>query len=1096
MGSVTATFVFTDLVASTELLSRVGEVRADALRREHFGLLRGAVAERGGREVKNLGDGLMVVFDGVTAALDGAVAMQQAIAGRPSDGELVAIRVGIASGEAEFEDGDYFGLPVVEAARLCAKAEGGEILVTGLVRTLARSRSTVVLESVGALELKGLDEPVETYRAVWAPIDPREARPPLPGRLAAAMSGSFVGRASESGQLATAWKAVVDDGDRRVMLVAGEPGIGKTTLAARFATDVFEQGGAVVYGRSDEDLGIPYQPWIETLTQLVAHLPEHVLQAHVADRGAHLARLVPELEARVPVERSSAGDAETERFVLFGCVTDLLARASVEYPVLVVLDDLHWADRPSVQLLRHVATTEVPMRIAVLGTFRDSEVAAGDPVADLLAAMHREGGALRVGLRGLTDLDVLALMETIAGHEMTDDGVALRDALLRETEGNPFFVGEILRHLAETGAIYQQDGRWVADPDLRAAGLPVSVREVVGRRLVTLGADTERVLRLAAVVGRDFDIGLLAAVAQIDEDTLVDLCDAAVTAAVLQPTDTPDRYTFAHALIEHTLYDGLSASRRARAHHAVAEQLETIVGANPGERAGELAYHWAAAVQSTDTSKAIHYAQVAARRAVEQLAPDEAVRWYTEALELSDRAPIRDERERAEILVGLGDAQRQSGIPAYRETLLDAAHLADRLDAVDLLIRAALASNRGFFSTLGDTDHEKLAVIDRALERLDDPDNADRARLLAIACAERLYVADIDELLALADDAIATARRSGDRGALAAAVFATYAATVVPWTLDLRAARAEEARALAEELDDPALRLRANRYGMLTGLERADLAAIRRHAAIIEETAAHVPAAPQRWTAAFDRVLHAILRGDLVEAERLAEAAYTYGAATGQPDALGIFGAQLANIRDHQGRFDELIPLIEQTIVDTPGLPVYQAGLADAIAKSGDVERATTLLDAHVADGLSMTADSAWSTAHGYWADAAVRVRHVVTAERVRERVAPYHDQIVTTQVGIQPAFAHYLGTLDHLLGCDDDANNWFTEAMTIHQRLESPLLIAYTQAAWSALLADRNQDDDHTRARAMADAALTTAGAGGYGYIEADARAVIERLA
>ncbi len=811
----------------------------------------------------------------------------------------------------------------------------------------------------------------------------------------------------------------------------------------------------------------------------------------MADRGGHLARLVPQLAARVPVERSSATDPETERFVLYGCVADLLARASAEYPVLIVLDDLHWADRPSVQLLRHVATTEVALRVAVLGTFRDSEVAAGDPVADLVAAMHREGGALRVGLRGLTDLDVLALMETIAGHDMDDDGVALRDALLAETEGNPFFVGEILRHLAETGAIYQLDGRWFADPDLRAAGLPVSVREVVGRRLVTLGADTERVLRLAAVIGRDFDIGLLAAVAQVDEDSLVDLCDAAVAAAVLQTTEDPERYTFAHALIEHALYDGLSPARRSRAHHAVAEQLETIVGENPGERAGELAYHWAAAVQPTDTSKAIHYAQVAARRAVEQLAPDEAVRWYTEALDLSDRAPIRDERERAEILVGLGDAQRQSGIPAYRETLLDAAHLADRLDAVDLLVRAALASNRGFFSTLGDTDHEKLAVIDRALERLDDPDNADRARLLAIACAERLYVADIDELLALADDAIATARRSGDRGALAAAVFATYAATVVPWTLDLRAERAEEARALAEELDDPALRLRANR----SGLERADLAAIRRHAAIIEETAAHVPAAPQRWTAAFDRVLHAILRGDLVEAERLAEAAYTYGAATGQPDALGIFGAQLANIRDHQGRFDELIPLIEQTIVDTPGLPVYQAGLADAIAKTGDVERATTLLDAHVAGGLSMTADSAWSTAHGYWADAAVRVRHVATAERVRERVAPYHDQIVTAQITVHPVFAHYLGTLEHLLGRYDDADRWFSEAMQIHVRLEAPLLIAYTQAASAALLADRKQGDDHTRARAMADAALTTASAGGYGDIEADARAVLERL-
>jgi predicted ATPase len=498
----------------------------------------------------------------------------------------MTIRVGVASGECDVEDGDYFGLPVVEAARLCAKADGGEILVTGLVRMLARSRSTVALKPVGALELKGLDEPVETFRVVWSPIDPSTTRPPLPARLASAVTSTFVGRGDEHEQLMTAWKEIVAGGSGRLMLLAGEPGIGKTTLAARFASDVYDQDGLVVYGRSDEDLGVPYQPWIEALTQLVTQVPEPVLAAHVAARGAHLGRLVPEVAARLGVEVPSSADADAERFVLYGCVTDLLQRVSRDRPVLVVLDDLHWADRATAQLLRHVATADQPMRLGVLGTFRDSEVSTGDPVSELLAGLHREGGAQRIVLRGLTDLDVLALLERIAGHEMTDDGVALRDALLAETAGNPFFVGEILRHLAESGAIYQRDdGRWVADPDLRAAGLPVSVREVIGRRLATLGPDTERVLGLGAVIGRDFDIGLLASVAHVDVDTVIDVCDTAVTAAVLAATDHPDRYTFAHALIEHTLYDNLSPARRARAHHAIADALETRLGDDPGARA-------------------------------------------------------------------------------------------------------------------------------------------------------------------------------------------------------------------------------------------------------------------------------------------------------------------------------------------------------------------------------------------------------------------------------------------------------------------------------------------------------------------------------
>ena len=475
----------------------------------------------------------------------------------------MAIRVGVASGEAELDDDDYFGLPVVEAARLCAKAAGGEILTTELVRMLARSRSDLVLEAVGALELKGLDGPVEAYRVCWAPVRVIAEQASLPARLASALSANFVGRGDEHERLLVAWK-LVGGGERRLMFLAGEPGIGKTTLAAEFAAQAWEQGALVAYGRSDEDLGVPYQPWIEALAQLVVATPEPVLAAHVADRGAHLARLVPQLAARVGVEVPATADTDTERFILYGCVTDLLGRVSHERPVLMVLDDLHWADRASVQLLRHVATAEQAMRVGVLSTFRDSEVGAGHPVSELLAAMHREGGAERITLSGLDDLDLLAMLETIAGHEMADDGLALRDALLAETAGNPFFVGEILRHLAESGAIYQRDdGRWVADSDLRAVGLPVSVREVIGRRLATLGADTERVLGLAAVIGRDFDITLLATIAQLDEDTTIDLCDGAVTAAVLATTDRAGWYTFAHALIEHTLYDSLSPTRRA-----------------------------------------------------------------------------------------------------------------------------------------------------------------------------------------------------------------------------------------------------------------------------------------------------------------------------------------------------------------------------------------------------------------------------------------------------------------------------------------------------------------------------------------------------
>ena len=279
------------------------------------------------------------------------------------------------------------------------------------MRHLAGTRSGLVFEPVGPLDLKGLDQPVETSRVVWTPVDPLDDRPDFPTRLEAARSDTFVGRGTESEGLLDAWKTVEGDGRHCSVLLSGEPGIGKTALAARFAFDVFNRGAIVVYGRCDEDLGIPYQPWIEALTHLVEGISQATLAAHVADRGAHLARLVPQLARRLDTTVPPSTDSDAERFVLYGCVTDLLARVSVQLPVLVVLDDLHWADRPSLQLLRHVVTAEPPMRVEVLGTFRDSDISAGDPLSDLLAALHRDGCVERIALTGLNDLDVLSLLE-------------------------------------------------------------------------------------------------------------------------------------------------------------------------------------------------------------------------------------------------------------------------------------------------------------------------------------------------------------------------------------------------------------------------------------------------------------------------------------------------------------------------------------------------------------------------------------------------------------------------------------------------------------------------------------------------------------
>ncbi|MBX3287434.1 MAG: AAA family ATPase, partial [Actinobacteria bacterium] len=970
MGQVVnVSVVFTDLVDSTALASSVSPEEADRLRREHFGILRRAVAEAGGTEVKNLGDGLMVVFATASAALACAVGMQQAteLDNRHRDMPF-GLRVGLSAGEATEEDGDYFGDPVVEAARLCARCTSGQVLAADVVRAMAGRRSPFECLPLGELELKGLPEPVPAVEVRWEPVaaqrGERGERVPLPGRLAARPRQGVVGRAAELAGLTDAFKRASAGDGREVVLLGGEGGLGKTTLVAQTARAAFEAGACVLFGHAEEDLSTPYGLFAEALGHLVTHAPEEELRAHVAECGADLARLVPALCRRLPdLEVPTGRDPETERYLLFSSVVGLLGRVAAERPVVLVLDDLQWADSASLQLLRHVAGEDPASRLLVLGTFRDTEVAAGHPLVDALAALRRMERVTRVDLKGLDDLGVIELLEATGGHELDDAGVALAHAVYRETDGNPFFVTEVLRHLVETGALYRDDatGRWVSDLTLDEVRLPDSVREVVGARVARLGPHAARILSTAAVIGRDFDLELLAAATHADDDDVLDLLEAAETAALVrEPTSVAGRFSFTHALIQRTLYQDLSANRRARAHERVAEALEELTAGRPGERVGELAHHWARATRPADAAKAVDYAAAAGDAALAALAPAEAVRWYNEALELFglDGDPHR----RAEILVGLGEAQKDDGRAEYRETLLEAARLADLTDDVDLLVRSAVANNRGFQSVIGDVDRERVEVIDRALERLGDSDPASRAQLMALSAAEQTYVLSVDDRLALVREAMELAHLSGDPATLLRTGMLATTSAHLPWTKDERREWARAAMTAADELDDLVGRFWAAGFLRQPLLETCDRDAYQELTRLQDGIIDRLPARHQ-WSYTYERAYLALVDGDLDEAERLAEAALNIGLESGQPDAFQVFGMEFANLREAQGRFGELVPMVEDTLRDTPGLTGFRAVLAQACAEAGDLERTRELLIAAREAGFPGPEDAGWLNA-------------------------------------------------------------------------------------------------------------------------------------
>ncbi|MEA2368825.1 MAG: hypothetical protein QOH38_1543 [Thermoleophilaceae bacterium] len=1077
----TVTVLFTDLVGSTGLATRVGPVAAEALRRDHFTILREAVDATGGREVKNVGDGLMVVFQSCSNAVACGVDMQQRVEqrNRRAD-EQFAVRIGISMGEADVEEDDYFGPPVVEAARLCDAAAGGQVLCGDLVRTMAREGHSFT--SVGTLELKGLTDPFPAYEVEWQPAAAAGTLP-LPPRLREVPPVGYVGRQMEREALSFLLDQA-REGSRRVAFISGEPGIGKTRLSTQLAVHAHGEGASVLYGRCDEDLGLPYGPWVRALRHYVAEAPEEILRAHAERQGGELAQLVPEVRGRIPdYPEPRQTDPETERYMLFGAVTSLLEVATERLPLVLILDDVHWADTPSLSLLRHVATHDAPLRLLVLCTYRDSELASGHPLAALLADLHREEGVSRIPLDGLEESNVVSLMEAAAGHEMTDDGRRLAQAIVRETGGNPFYVAELLRHLLETGALVQgADGRFRIDGAIEDLGLPQSVREVIGRRVERLSEPSRRVLGVAAVIGRDFDVDLLARVTDTDEDALLDLIEEAVAASVVDESTPVGRFTFAHALINHTLYEDLGRTRRARLHARIAQELEELCGDDPGDRVAELARHWGRSGTAEDPAKAVDYARRAGERALEQLAPDEGLRWFSQALELRGGAAA-NQAEHCDLLIGLGEAQRQLGDAAHRETLLKASSIASDLGDADRAAAAAFANQRGWNSVFGEVDRERVAALERAIELDGGRSPARLARLMGRQAVELQFDRDHERRWALADEGLALARASGDERALADLLFDYVYATAGREDLAATRTLAEELLELADTLDDPALRIRAGIAETLWSVIDGNLARASERIAVLRALADEFGQPVLRWFATYIAASIRMVEGDLEGSERLAEEAFRIGSEAGQPDAAMVYGAEITPIRTAQDRAEEFIPLFEEAMAANPGLPVWRAALANAQAMAGRRDEAAAILAEDASRRFAnVPYDQARVSALALYASAAFEVRHPEAAGILYEQIEPFADFVVYNGANSYCQARTYLGMMAAVLGQDDLADEHFRVSSEFHERAGMPLLAATSRGAWGEALARRG---DAAAARREAAIALEHARAVGYVFIE-----------
>jgi class 3 adenylate cyclase/tetratricopeptide (TPR) repeat protein len=1097
MASVeTVTILFTDLVGKTDLALRIGQEPADKLHLEHLALLREAIVAANGREVKSVGDGLMVAFSSAAAAVGCAAVVQQRTELRNRRGEHeLGVRIGVSLGDAMREDGDYFGRAVVEAARLCALARGGQVLLADVIRVMVGRRGDHLFLPVGELELKGIPEPVAACELVWNPLP--TAGLPLPPRLRIVPETAYVGRERLRARLSELWE-LARSGARQVALLAGEPGIGKTRLATHVALSAHAEGATVLYGRCDEELGAAYQPWVDALRGLVEHCPVEVLAEHVREHGGELSTLVPELSRRLPeVPEPRSTDPETERYLLFGAIAGLLERAAAEAPLVFLLDDLHWADKPSLALLKHVAAHTVEARLLLLGTYRDSDVTAADPLSALLADMRRMQGVDWLELSGLDYDEVRSLIEAAAGHDLDADGVRLAEAIERETDGNPFFVSEMLRHLVESGGVVQgSDGRYTVAARVGELGLPRSVRDVVGQRVMRLGGKAVRALSIGAVIGREFDFELLVLVADFAEDDLLEVLEAAVQGSVLrESSQSPGRFVFAHALINHTLYENLSRTRRGRLHRRVAEAIESLCGDDPAERLGELANHWSAATQAVDSAKAVTYARRAGERALQKLAPDEALRWFDQALEQLATVPDMSESERCELLILRGYAQRQAGEPGYRETLLEAGEIAERLADSNRMARAAIANSHGWYSGAGEIDEDRVNALEAALAAAPE-DSGYRPRLLAQLASEIAYGRNFTEVRRLIDESLEVARRSDDSQTLAPVLsFVSSALIVQPDLLEERRRVAGELSRLADALGDPHWRFMGGLWQFFAAVDAADIRQVRIATERMREVYDATGQPWMRWMTLLVSASEAQLSGDLEQAEALATQAVVTGTEIGEHQALTYFGAQLGAVRFEQRRLEEIVDIIAQRADENPGLPLLQALVTFYYSEIGRMQEAAERLDAVAGEGFAgVPYDDFYLQTLTRYGHVSVRASMPEVSRDLYERLLPYRERLVNSHVTVLGSTEMILGRLAGAIARYDVAEQHFAAAADLHERIGGRLLLARTRLHWGEMLVSRGGRGDAERARALLDDAIAGAVALDGAAIEHDARALIAR--
>jgi hypothetical protein len=779
----------------------------------------------------------------------------------------VKVRIGLHTGEAIRAEGDFFGSSVDAAARILAKAGEGQILVSDTLKSILGAANGLKFGAPKRVPLKGFSERWRLWEVEWRPeatAPLQDAVPPLPagdGRT------PYVGRLEERGILRQMVERAAA-GVGGLALVAGEAGLGKTRLVEETAAAAKALGMFVVRGHcSNMDGAPPYAPFVEAIEYGLTVAAREAFRTAMGDAGPEIARFVPKVRVAFPdLPPPLALPTEQARHYMFESVCDFFERAASVQPMMIVLEDLHWADSSTTQLLESVARRVERAALVVVATYRDVDLGPRDPFMAGIERLSRVRNVVRMTLKRLSASEVAAILRNLAGRDPPERLCAM---VYAETEGVPLFVEEVWRFLAEENRLTDAAGSWLPEVEIGEIEVPETVRLVLGRRIDRIGETAQRIMATAACIGRSFTFEFLASLTDVSEDVLMDALEEAERAHLLTVSQgRRPHFVFAHEQIRQTLLGRLSSIRRQRLHARVADTLERLHAGALDELLSELAYHL---LQAGQPERAAAYLHRAGSAAANRLATPEALAFLARAAELAGPGPERRAalRDRGELLLGLFRGREAAAdLEAARREAAAAGAIAEEMEALLRLGRA--------YYVVGLDDGVAIAQFLPALER---------ARALAVSL--------------------------GDRRGEARALIPTF--RYIDFDVSYRAqgrVNAARALAIAQELGDPELEIDALRAAHKTGVVARTREGIERIAAALERRGDLIALNEHLFDSTWDYWRACLLRECVACCDR----------ATALAGRLGIPPVQYGTIKSFAlvdlGRFDDAWRALEQEVAD------------------------------------------------------------------------------------------------------------------------------------------------------------------------------------